>query len=60
MPKEYTDIRDSLVKEGKPYDKAQSIAAAVYNKRHPGHSLAEAIKGEHPQDRMLKERMKKK
>lgn len=35
MPKEYTKIRDKLIKEGKSKDKAQSLAAAIYNKRHP-------------------------
>jgi len=36
MPKQYTAIRDSLVKRGYTYDEAQAIAAATYNKRHPG------------------------
>lgn len=36
MPREYEHIRDSLVSRGKGYDEAQSIAAATYNKRHPG------------------------
>ena len=37
MPKQYEDIRDSLVKRGTPLKKAKSIAAATYNKyRKPG------------------------
>ena len=36
MPKEYQAIRDALRKRGKPMDTAQRIAAATYNKRHPG------------------------
>ena len=39
MPAEYEAIRDSLVRQGVKYDKAQSIAAATYNKRHRGHPL---------------------
>lgn len=39
MPKQYTRIRDALVKRGTPYDEAQAIAAATYNKRHPGHPM---------------------
>ena len=35
MPREYEHIRDSEVARGVDYDKAQSIAAATYNKRHP-------------------------
>lgn len=32
MPALYEKIRDAYVKKGKSYDKAQSIAAATYNK----------------------------
>lgn len=32
MPAQYVAIRDSLVKQGKPYDKAQEIAARTYHK----------------------------
>lgn len=42
MPKQYTDIRDSYVKRGMDYDKAQAIAAATYNKRHPGAPMSPA------------------
>lgn len=35
MPKEYTQIRDSIVKRGKPLWTAKRIAAALWNKRHP-------------------------
>lgn len=31
MPQLYEKIKEQYVKKGKPYDKAQSIAAAVYN-----------------------------
>ena len=36
MPKQYEDIRDSYIKRGTPEKKAKSIAAATYNKNHPG------------------------
>lgn len=45
MPAEYEHIRDSYVAKGKDYDKAQAIAAATYNKRHPGHPMS----GAHPE-----------
>jgi hypothetical protein len=32
MPRQYVAVRDAMVAKGKPYDKAQSIAAAVYHK----------------------------
>lgn len=35
-PAQYERIRDGYVAKGMDYDKAQSIAAATYNKRHPG------------------------
>jgi hypothetical protein len=35
MPKEYTTIRDSLIKKGKDAKAAKAEAAAIYNKRHP-------------------------
>jgi hypothetical protein len=44
MPKEYEVIRDRIAKgaavDSPAYNKAQSIAAAIYNKRHPGHPLS--------------------
>jgi hypothetical protein len=39
MPKQYEKIRDYEVKKGVPYDEAQSIAAATYNKQHPDHPV---------------------
>ena len=39
MPREYEAIRDALRKHGKPMDTAQRIAAATYNKRHPGNPM---------------------
>lgn len=36
MPKMYEAIRDSLIGQGKSKDEAQRIAAATYNKKHPG------------------------
>lgn len=39
MPAQYERIRDSLVARGENYDKAQAIAAATYNKQHPGHPM---------------------
>lgn len=35
MPKEYTAIRDNLIKQGKDPKEAKRIAAATYNSRHP-------------------------
>lgn len=32
MPKVYETIRDEYIKKGYSYDKAQSVAAATYNK----------------------------
>ena len=45
MPAEYEKIRDSLVARGENYDKAQAIAAATYNKRHPGHPMSSKSEG---------------
>lgn len=39
MPKQYEAIRDSLIQEGKSEKEAKRIAAATYNKRHPGHPM---------------------
>lgn len=39
MPRQYEHIRDSYVARGMDYDKAQSIAAATYNKHHPGNPV---------------------
>lgn len=36
MPIEYTKIRDSLIHQGYPVDKAKEIAARTFIKRHPG------------------------
>ena len=44
MPASYEKIRDSLRKSGKSLKAAKSEAAAIYNKNHPGHSLAKWIK----------------
>lgn len=40
MPKEYEHIKTSELKAGKSMKEAKRIAAATYNKHHPGHSLA--------------------
>ncbi len=53
MPAQYVAIRDSLVKQGKSYDEAQRIAAATYNKNHPGKPM-------HPQDEIITRIMVKK
>lgn len=39
MPKQYEKIRDSLLKRGKSEKEAKRIAAATYNKQHPGHPM---------------------
>jgi hypothetical protein len=39
MPKQYEEIRDSYVRRGKSLKEAKSIAAATYNKQHPGHPM---------------------
>lgn len=47
MPPLYEKIRDQYVAKGKPYDKAQAIAAATYRKltgkdpRHPEKNTTE-------------------
>jgi hypothetical protein len=46
MPAQYTAVRDALVSKGKPYDKAQSIAAAVYYKT-TGRTVQDAMKKAH-------------
>lgn len=39
MPKQYEDIRDSLIARGTPVKKAKQIAAATYNKHHPNRPM---------------------
>lgn len=39
MPKLYENIKSEYIKKGKSYDKAQSIAAAIYNKIRSSHPL---------------------
>ena len=41
MPKQYEEIKKSEMKRGKSRKVAERIAAATYNKQHPGHSLAQ-------------------
>lgn len=45
MPRQYEAVRDSLVKQGKPYDKAQEIAARTFY-RLTGRTVQQAAKGE--------------
>lgn len=45
MPKQYEAIRDSLKKGGKSDKEAKRIAAATYNKQHPGHPMHGHRKG---------------
>ena len=44
MPASYTKMRDAIAKGAKvdspAYNRAQSIAAAYYNKHHPGHPIS--------------------
>lgn len=40
MPREYEEMRDSLKKQGKSDAEAKRIAAATYNKRHPGQPMS--------------------
>ena len=40
MPAEYEAIRDALIKAGKPIGEAKQIAAATYNKNHPGQPMS--------------------
>lgn len=47
MPKQYEEIRDSYVRRGKSLKEAKSIAAATYNKQHPGHPLKPHRKKKH-------------
>lgn len=56
MPAQYERIRDSYVSRGMDYDKAQAIAAATYNKRHPGHPMSAA----HPEGMSRKHALVKK
>ncbi len=39
MPAQYEKIRDSEVARGVPYDEAQRIGAATFNKMHPNHPM---------------------
>ena len=43
MPAEYEAIRDNLRKRGKSMKEAKRIAAATFNKRHPGKPLARYV-----------------
>ena len=36
MPKQYEAIKAQLIGKGRPEKEAKSIAAATYNKQHPG------------------------
>ena len=45
MPKQYEHMRDRYAAKGMDYDKAQSIAAATYNKQHPSRPMS----GKHPE-----------
>ncbi len=40
MPAQYEAIKRSELSRGASLAKAKQIAAATYNKQHPGHSLA--------------------
>lgn len=40
MPVEYEKSRDSELQRGVSVKDAKRIAAATYNKRHPGHPLS--------------------
>jgi hypothetical protein len=40
MPAEYEKIRDSELKRGASIKDAKRIAAATYNKRHPGQPMS--------------------
>jgi hypothetical protein len=39
MPAQYLAIKASLKKSGKSDKEAKRIAAATYNKQHPGHPM---------------------
>ncbi len=39
MPRQYEAIRDNLMKHGKGEKESKRIAAATYNKQHPGHPM---------------------
>lgn len=39
MPKQYERIKESLLKRGYGSKEAKRIAAATYNKQHPGHPM---------------------
>lgn len=38
MPKEYTAIRDALVRRGKSLKTAKRIASKIWNARHPNNT----------------------
>lgn len=46
MPKLYSDIKASYLKQGRSYDKAQEIAARTFY-RLTGKTVQQAAKGEH-------------
>jgi hypothetical protein len=48
MPKEYLAIERSELKRGKSKKVAKRIAAATYNKRHPGHPVTKDYDKKHP------------
>lgn len=39
MPKQYEKIRNRLISKGTPTKEAKRIAAATYNKQHPGNPM---------------------
>lgn len=44
-PLQYEHIRDAYIKKGVSEKKAKSIAAATYNKAHPGHPMKPGTHG---------------
>ena len=51
MPKQYERIKASLLKRGTSLKKAKSIAAATYNKQHPGNPMRPHKKRRHSMPR---------
>jgi len=54
MPAQYERIKESELSRGKSKQEAERIAAATYNKQHPGHSLAQWRKKHHERNRNRK------
>jgi hypothetical protein len=54
MPRQYERIRDSLAAKGEDMKTAKRIAAATYNKQHPGAPMSPA----HPNPENPRERPK--